>query len=261
MQSTNETLQILHSHRSCRDFQAREIKDEDLAQILQAIKRVPSWINGQHTSVIIIKDKARKQRLAKLCGNQEHIAQAPVFLLFCADFYKTALACKMHGEDAQSLCDNLGVLFVGAHEAGIALEAAVVASEALGLASVAIGDVRRNPLEMIDELKLPQFVLPMIGLCIGYATSNSELKPRLSNDAMFFNEAYNTDLTPLLQDFDKEYEKYTKSREGKARSFTKTISNFYKAPYNHHLDIAKMLIKQGFFKDKHRLRIYFRAIV
>ena len=80
---------------------------------------------------------------------------------------------------------DIDTLLVGAHEVGIALEAAVVAAESLGLGTVPIGDVRKNALEIVHELQLPEYVFPMLGLCIGYPAEEPGLKPRFHNRLSF----------------------------------------------------------------------------
>lgn len=68
-----------------------------------------------------------KKTLAELCNNQKHIEEAPVFLIFCADFYRTDLASKMEGTTI-NITDNIDTLIVGATDVGIALGTAVAAA-------------------------------------------------------------------------------------------------------------------------------------
>lgn len=49
----------------------------------------PNWANLQHSSIVAVKKPERRRKFAALCGEQGHIAQAPVFLVFCADFYRS----------------------------------------------------------------------------------------------------------------------------------------------------------------------------
>ena len=90
----NEVISTLLSHRSIRAYQDRPVEKEVLDQILKAVQAAPNWVNLQHVSVIVVQEKKHREMFAKLCGEQAHIAQAPVFLVFCADFYRTYLACK-----------------------------------------------------------------------------------------------------------------------------------------------------------------------
>ena len=91
----NAVMKSLLSHRSIRSYQDKPVSEEDLTQIIQAVQAAPNWVNVQLVSVIAIKDAERRNHLSVLCGNQKHIAEAPVFLVFCADYYRTWLACRV----------------------------------------------------------------------------------------------------------------------------------------------------------------------
>lgn len=89
-----ETIENLCSHKSIRKYTDKPVNKEDLERIIRSVQSAPNWNHLQHISIIAIKEKKRREIFAKLCGNQKQIAQAPIFLVFCADFYRTWLACK-----------------------------------------------------------------------------------------------------------------------------------------------------------------------
>lgn len=175
----NEVIQTLLSHRSIRAYQNKPVEADRLEQIVKAVQAAPNWVNLQHTSMIVVRDQERREKFAELCGNQRHIAQAPVFLVFCADFYRTWLACKERGQEFDSVVSQIDNLIVGANEVGIALGTAVAAAESFGLGTVPIGDIRLHALAVIRELELPRYVVPMLGLCVGYPAEDPGQKPRL----------------------------------------------------------------------------------
>lgn len=151
----NEVMDTLLSHRSIRKYKERPVEEEILDQIVKAVQAAPNWVNLQHVSVIAIKDKARREKFSELCGGQKHIAQAPVFLVFCADFYRTWIACRQNGQPFEDAAGQIDNLIVGANEVGIALGTAVAAAESFGLGTVPIGDIRLHALEAVRELNLP----------------------------------------------------------------------------------------------------------
>lgn len=240
--------QILH-RQSHRNFTSTPIPETTLHTILQAMQAAPNWVNTQHVSVVAIKDAQRRQLMASLCGNQRHIAEAPVFLVFCADFYRTQLAFKMHHQTFEPPTKLLDTLLVCAHEVGIALGTTVIAAEQLGLGTVPIGDVRLSPLELIRELNLPRYVIPMLGLCLGYPTDSTVLaKPRLPLEAVYFEETYKPDLTNLIQTYDNTYADYLSKRpwNSRAATWTDLVVDFYTPPYNHYPQMEEALRQQGF---------------
>lgn len=244
----NEVIHTLLSHRSIRSYEERPVEEEVLEQIIKAVQAAPNWVNLQHVSVIAIKEKQNREKFAALCGKQTHIARAPVFLIFCADFYRAWLACRKKGQDFDSVVSQIDNVIVGANEVGIALGTAVAAAESYGLGTVPIGDIRLHALTVIEELNLPKYVVPMLGLCIGYPAENPGIKPRFPKEAVYFEEKYNPNIAPLLAQYDEIYAKYLKERPWNHRvgNWTQLAADFYKPPYNHYPEVPEMLRQQGF---------------
>lgn len=250
----NQVIDNMLSHRSIRSYTDKAVNEENLDTIIRAIQAAPNWVNLQLVSIIAIKNAERRKLFAELCGNQQHIAEAPVFLVFCADYYRVALACRKKGQIFDEIMQDIDTLIVGAHEVGIALEAATVAAESLGLGTVPIGDVRKNAQEVIRELQLPEYVFPILGLCIGYPANNPGLKPRLPKDAVFFEETYNPHLAEKLAIYDEAYSQYLQKRPWNNRvgNWTELVADFYLHPY-HYKGVINALNNQGFLsyiKDK-----------
>lgn len=245
----NKVIETLLSHRSFRSYLEKDVDENQLEQIIQAVQAAPSWINGQQVSVIAVKDVERKKKLAELCGGQKHIEEAPVFLVFCADFYRTYVASQME-ELPFHVTDNIDTLLVGATDVGIALGAAVTASESFGLGTVPIGGIRRNLKEVIEMLELPPYVLPISGLCIGHPAETPELKPRLPKEAVYHTETYKKDLHKMLEEYNVTYSEYLqKSTQGKRNgTWTKAVANFYSKQY--YQGIEEGMKQQKFLSDK-----------
>lgn len=187
-----------------------------------------------------------------MCGGQKHIAQAPVFLVFCADFYRTWLACKENGQEFDSVVSQIDNLIVGANEVGIALGTAVVAAESFGLGIIPIGDIRLHAFEAVRELNLPKYVVPMLGLCVGYPAEEPGQKPRLPKEAVCFEEKYNSDLIGLLKQYDEQYAVYLRERSWNSRvgDWTGMAADFYRPPYCHYPEVPEMLVQQGFLSQR-----------
>lgn len=243
----NPVLDCLTRHRSIRSYTSEPVSETDLASIMDAVQAAPNWVNLQLVSVVAVRCEKSRERIAHLCGNQPHIAAAPVFLVFCADYHRVALACRKKGQNLDLVMRDMDTVIVGAHEAGIALEAAVVAAESLGLGTVPIGDVRLHASELVCELALPELVFPMLGLCIGNPAEDPGLKPRLPRKAMFFEETYNQELSADLAAYDALYADYLKNSPWNDRvgNWTDLAADFYKIPF-HYPDVSQALHRQGF---------------
>lgn len=227
----NEVIQSLLSHRSVRSYSDKPVDDEQLQLILRAAQGAPNWINGQQVSIITVKDPDRKARLAALCGNQRHIEQAPVFLVFCADFHRLKLAGEQEQLPIGALDDDIDPLLVGATDAGIALGTAVAAAESLGLGTVPIGGIRRHVLDVVEELRLPEYVFPISGLCVGHPADDPGLKPRLPLDAFHHEETYRSEQWPLMAQYNDTYADYLTKRGAEPSRWTRRIASFFSKPY------------------------------
>lgn len=243
----NPIIKELLSHRSIRKFTPEPVSDNELDTIVKAAQSAPNWVNLQLVSIIAIENPKHKEKVASLCGNQKSIIEAPLFLVFCADYSRAAKACESRGQNLDEVLEDVDTVIVGAHEAGISLEAAVVAAESLGLGTVPIGDVRLHAKELIEDLKLPKYVFPMIGLCIGHPAEDPGLKPRLPTSAVLSKEVYNTDVEKQLSEYDKEYADYLLHRPWNNRvgNWSELAADFYRSPF-HYPGIAKALVMQGF---------------
>lgn len=248
----NEVIKTLTSHRSFRHFEDREIPTEQLDAILTSAQAAPTWIHGQQVSVIVIKDKERKQTLASLCGNQKHIIEAPVFLIFCADFYRTKLASKIEQIPMEAIHD-VDMLLVGATDVGISLSNAIAASESLGLQIVPIGGIRKNPIEVVEYLNLPEYVIPICGLCIGYGYNDPGHNPRLPKEAFIHQEVYNKDQEQIIHTYNKTYQEHQRKLTDHENppTWTARVASFYKGKHynDRYPHVASMLKKQGFTCD------------
>lgn len=245
----NETNNIIQNHRSIRSFLDKSIDDEIINEILKSSQAMPSSINGQQTSVIVIKDKETKAKIAELAGGQPWIEAAPVFLVFVMDFYKTNIGAKKNNLN-QVIHESVEGTMVGAFDAGLAMGGAIISAESLGLGIVPIGGVRKNPSEIIKLLGLPEYTYPTAGLAIGYPKDNSRKKPRLPFNTFKHEEKYKVDgLKESIDQYDTNMEAYLKEigREVEG-NWSKNTSNIYQ--YVYYPDVYPTMKQQKFNNDK-----------
>ncbi|AXE28871.1 NADPH-dependent oxidoreductase [Chromobacterium phragmitis] len=188
----NETLQLMHSHRSVRSYQDKPIAPELLDAVLDAAWKGPTSINGQQVSLVVVQDAERRQRIAEIAGGQPWIAQAPVFVAIVMDFHKTRLGVEMAGEK-QVIHDSVEAFAVGSVDAGIALGNLITAAHAAGLGAVPIGGIRRDPRAMVELLELPELTFPLVGLALGHIQNDADVKPRLPRESFVHRERYQAD--------------------------------------------------------------------
>lgn len=245
----NELIKGIKNHRSIRNFSDTPVEDSLIDEILQAAQAMPNSINGQQSSVIVIKNKETKREIAKLAGNQTWIDDAPVFLVFVMDFYKTDLAAKKN-QIQQVIHESIEGTMVGTFDAGLQMGATIIAAESMGLGIVPIGGVRRNPVEMIALLDLPEYTFPVAGLAVGYPKGESHQKPRLPFETFRHFETYQKNgLEAAIEEYDKQMELYLaeigRPQEG---NWSKYTSNIYQ--YVYYPNVYPALKDQKFLNDK-----------
>lgn len=243
----NEVIQTLMNHRSFRQYSDQPVEPEKLKAMIESAQAAASWVHGQQVSIIAIKDPERKQQLSTFCGNQKHVAAAPVFLVFCMDFYRAKLASELEGTSFEAVKD-VDALLVGATDVGISLSNAITAAESMGLGIIPIGGIRRNTAAVIDLLKLPEYVFPIVGLCVGYPAEEAPQKPRLPIEAVFHEEEYNPEVRDLLETYNRTHREFLEQQGLTERNWTNTIAHFYELNPEYG-DAKRTLKKQGFTCD------------
>jgi FMN reductase (NADPH) len=130
----------------------------------------------------------KRARLAELCGNQEHVAQAPLFLVWCADLARLDRACALRGyAQVTAYVENF---LVAAVDAAIAAQTAALAAESLGLGICYVGSIRNDPAAVIELLELPRLVFPITGMTVGWPAAEPRIRPRLPLRAVLHWERY-----------------------------------------------------------------------
>lgn len=195
----NETLRIQQSHRSIRSYKPDPVGDEMLARLVAAARQAPTSMNAQEISLVVVRDAEKRARIAELAGGQPWVAQAPVFIAVVIDFHKTDLGVRKAGK-MQVIHESMEGFGAAAVDAGIALGAMITAAESLGLGTVPVGGIRRNPQGMIDLLELPPLTFPLVGLCIGHIRDDVPVKPRMDIRTFRHDEHYDASGYPAAID-------------------------------------------------------------
>jgi nitroreductase len=187
----NAVLPTLLAHKSVRRYKPDELPEGTLEMLGAAAQSAASSSNLQTWSVVAVTDPARKAEASKLCGDQDSIRQAPLFLVFCADLSR--LTAVSEREDLPGLGLDYTEMFVTAViDASLAGQNAAIAAEGMGLGICYIGGARNHPQELAALLHLPPRVAALFGLTVGWPIDGdtSEIKPRLPQSGLIFRETY-----------------------------------------------------------------------
>ncbi|WP_209124152.1 oxygen-insensitive NADPH nitroreductase [Alkalihalobacillus sp. BA299] len=234
----NNLKKVMANHRSIRKFKDESINEKLLTDILETSQWASTSNNLQAYSVIIVKDQEKKEALAAFSGNQQHVIDCPVFLVFCADLYRVNLSNKL--ENIQGNLDTIEPFIVATVDTSLYAQNVMLAAETLGLGGVFIGGIRNSPVEVSNLLGLPEYVYPVFGMCLGYPDQNhiNEQKPRLPLEAVVHQEMYEGDKQiEMIRTYNNLMKEYYETRKSGKRNqtWTQSVADLYKTPKRIHL--------------------------
>lgn len=191
---TNAIIAQQLAHRSVRRFLPDPVTDDELTTIVAGAQSSSSSSNLQVTSVVAVRDPARKARLTALTRGNRFIEGAPLFLVWVADLSRARRLAERAGTSVEAT-DYLETTLVGFVDTALAVQGAIIAAESLGLGTCCVGGVRNSPLEIADELGLPDGAFAVVGLAVGRPdpAEVAGVKPRLPQSVVLHEEQYRTD--------------------------------------------------------------------
>lgn len=176
------------THRSVRQYLSKAIPEEVLTRILEAGTRASNTGNMQVYSLIVTTDSALKAELAPCHFNQPMVEQAPVLITFCADVNRFSQWCRQRG--AEPDYENFAWFVNGTIDATLASGNVALAAEHEGLGICYLGTTTYNAAQIAKILELPQGVIPVTTLVVGYPAVESPLTDRLPLEAVIHRERY-----------------------------------------------------------------------
>ena len=242
----NETVDLLQSHRSIRKYTDKPISKELVEEIVTSAQWAPSSHHVQAYSIIVVDDQEKKKILSEVAGSQKYIAECPVFLVFCADFYRLSLTTEMWESDfAINEVENV---LVAAVDTALAAENALIAARSFGLGGVMIGGIRNNPEKVKELLGLPSYTIPIMGMCLGYPAQDPWQKPRTPKTAVVHYNHYQSkeEIMSGLKAYEEISSDYYKRRTNGKRveGWTKQMAQYLSKPRRPHL--KEFIKNQGF---------------
>lgn len=238
----NEIIKSLFDRKSVRQFTSEDIDERTRELLLLSASQAPTAGNQQLYTVIDVRSQEIKDKLAVSCDNQPFIKTAPMVLIFCADCKKWDDAYRSIGLNPKNAGE--GDLFIAIEDAVIAAQNVVVAAEALGLGSCYIGDIIENREYHKELLSLPDRVVPICMLVIGYPTEGQKkrVKPqRCEQKFIVHTDSYRT--------LDADELRQMLSHNAREKSYEEWLTAFCKRKYDS--DFCKEMTRsaKGYIKE------------
>jgi nitroreductase/FMN reductase [NAD(P)H] len=175
-----DALARFAGRRVHRRYTDRPVDPALLRLLCASALSAPSKSDLQQADIVIV-GKADQSTIAGLIPDQPFIRSAPVFLVFLANGRRLPEIARMRGKPFPN--DHLDQFFNTAVDAGIVLATFIAAADAVGLGTCPISVIRDHSAKVSEMLKLPQRVIPVAGLCVGWPSEPGHISPRLGLDS------------------------------------------------------------------------------
>lgn len=195
-----QVMDSIKNRRTIRKYKQQDIPDDLLNGLLEEAFRAPTMGNMQLYSVIVTRDPAMKERLAPAHFHQPMLTEAPVVLTFCADFNRFVKWCRQR--KAEPGYDNLLSFMNASIDAIMLTQNFCTLAEAAGLGTCFLGTTIYNPDQIIEVLNLPERVIPLATITVGYPDECPPQTDRLPLEGIIHQEQYH-DYSP--EDIDRIY--------------------------------------------------------
>lgn len=181
-------MKNLMTRRTIRHYADRDVSDELLNRLFAEACRTQTMGNLQLYSVVVTRSAEMKQRLAPSHFNQPMVTQAPVVLTVCADFHRTSEWARHR--QAEPGYDNFLSFMNAAIDALLFTQTLCCLMDEEGLGYCYLGTTVYQPQQIIDTLQLPQLVMPVATLTVGWPAEEPALSDRLPVESFVHTETY-----------------------------------------------------------------------
>lgn len=197
-----DELARISAHRVHRRYLARDIEPRLLRLLCACALSAPSKSDLQQADILIVRDNRKINAIADLLPEMPWLREAPVFLVFLANGGRLPKVSKMRGKPFPN--DHLDLLFNATIDAAIVMTTFLWAAETVGLGCCPISVIRDHAAIVSEMLALPEKVIPIAGLCLGWPAEEGGITPRLSLDTTVHQERFaDGDLDTKIDAYDR----------------------------------------------------------
>lgn len=162
---TKDVIAAILERRSVRRYKSDPVPRATIGRIIDAARWAPSAGNIQPWQFYVVYNEEKKQALAAAALNQKSVSEAPVAIVVCTQ-------PEMSGARYRERGRNLYVI----QDTAAAVQNILLSAYGYGLATCWVGAFNENL--VMEALALPEGVLPVAIVPVGYAAEESSLPAR-----------------------------------------------------------------------------------
>lgn len=171
-----ELREAIEKRRSVRSFIDRDVKIDDVVEILEYANLAPSAGNLQARDFVIVRDDRLRRSLAKAALDQAFVSEAPIDIVVCANLRRI------------SPYGARGINLYCIQDSAASIEHILLLALEYGLSTCWVGafDERR----VSEILDLPSYVRPVAIIPIGYPRHIPKPTPRIEIDKLIHTDRW-----------------------------------------------------------------------
>lgn len=167
-----EILEALKTRRSVRKYNSRKISDIDITELIKCAMYSPSALDRQPWHFVVINKEELFNEIFKVTSHADMIKEASHAIIICGD---------------KTLEGNQGLLI---EDISAATENLLIAAHSFGIGSVWVGiypfeDIEK---EIIKLFKIPESIIPVSLVVLGYPAENPAQPERYKEDRVHYNK-------------------------------------------------------------------------
>lgn len=169
--------EVINRRRSIRSFTEDDVSEETVRQIIETGILAPSAGNCQPWEFIIVRDKAKKQKLVEAALGQMFVSQAPVVIVVCANIKRSTNRYGPRGQELYCIQDTAA-----------AIENMLLMAVSKGLGTCWVGAF--NEVLAKEALELPVGIRPVAIIPIGNPAESPKMPRRRSYEDVVHYEKW-----------------------------------------------------------------------
>ncbi|MFD1317101.1 NADPH-dependent oxidoreductase [Loigolactobacillus zhaoyuanensis] len=249
--TAKSTIEQQLDHRTIRAFTKQPVAPAIIEQLVSVARHTATSNFQQAFSVISVTDPAKKEQIAAI-AKQPYVAANGHLFVFVADQHRDQQIGAEMGKTENHLGGTDRFLQAWS-DTTLAVQNTEVAAESLGLGTVILGSILNDTQQLIDILALPQLTFPVLGLAIGWPDQKPQLKPRLPERFVHFENTYQlpAPLRPQLAEYDAVVHQYYDLRDTNRRvdTFTNQVKARLALQPEKRAEMLTVLHRQGFLLE------------
>jgi nitroreductase/FMN reductase [NAD(P)H] len=186
-----DELKSLTGRRVLRRYRPEPVAPGLLRLLCAAALSAPSKSDLQQADILIVRDQNKRAVIEGLLTEMPWVKEAPVFLVFLANGRRIPRLAAAREKPFPNR--HLDMFFNASVDAAIVLASFIRAADAVGLGCCPISVIRDHSARISELLELPERVIPVAGMTLGWPAEKGYISPRLPLDVTVHEDSFKDD--------------------------------------------------------------------